>query len=48
MESREELFVRNRNFSIISLWMVFKAISLDKITKEIIIIIINKNKKTKT
>lgn len=46
MESREELFVRNRNFSIISLWMVFKAISLDKITKEIIII--NKNKQNKT
>lgn len=46
MESREELFARNRNFSIISLWMVFKAISLDKITKEIIII--NKNKQNKT
>lgn len=38
-EFRGALGVRNRNFSIISISMVFKAVSLDRITKEIIIII---------
>lgn len=38
MEFREEVFFRNLIFSIISIWVVFKVMGLDKITKEIIII----------